>query len=144
MHPNHVTELGGRLSRSGGSEDCIPPGNHLQLNALNLQSSAPMIGDINGYKPHQYLPTARLNRPGWMFDENCLNKGSFSNQTVKRNPPRILEALPSYPQGGNGASKPGNKIVSDRISDKLSSRFNHDDVAEGLPTLVGHARSTTY
>ncbi|KOX78531.1 Osmotic avoidance abnormal protein 3 [Melipona quadrifasciata] len=89
-----------RLSKSGGSEDAIPfGGNHLQLNALNLQSSAPVIGDLDSYKLTQRLPTGRTSRPGWMLEENSTNsKSSLVNQTIKRNPPRILEALPSYPQ----------------------------------------------
>ncbi|CAL7938713.1 unnamed protein product [Xylocopa violacea] len=138
-------ELGSRLSKSGGSEDCIPlGGNHLQLNALNLQTSAPMIGDLDGYRPSQRLLTGQLSRPGWMSEENSLNKGGFLNQTVKKNPPRILEALPSYPQGTNGGLKFGSKSISERISDKLSSRFIQNDADDNLPTLVGHARSPTY
>lgn len=135
-----------RLSKSGGSEDAIPfGGNHLQLNALNLQSSAPVIGDLDSYKLTQRLPTGRTSRPGWMLEENSTNsKSSLVNQTVKRNPPRILEALPSYPQGTNGAFKLGNKSMSDRISDKLSSRFIHNQVDDNHSTLLEHARSPMY
>ncbi|CAK9801024.1 Osmotic avoidance abnormal protein 3 [Anthophora quadrimaculata] len=130
-----------RLSRSGGSEDTIPlGGNHLQLNALNLQTSASVIGDVDSYKPTQRLSTSTLARPGWMLEE----KSSFLNHTTKKNPPRILEALPSYPQGTNGAIKFGNKSISERISDKLSSRFIENEVTENHPTLVGHAHSPTY
>ncbi|KAF3420365.1 hypothetical protein E2986_00290 [Frieseomelitta varia] len=132
-----------RLSKSGGSEDAIPfGGNHLQLNALNLQSSAPVIGDLDSYKLTQRLPTGRISRPGWMLEENSTN--SKSSQTIKRNPPRILEALPSYPQGTNGAFKPGNKSISDRLSDKLSSRFIHNQVDDNHSTLVEHAGSPMY
>ncbi|KOC65073.1 Osmotic avoidance abnormal protein 3 [Habropoda laboriosa] len=138
-------EPASRLSKSGGSEDTIPlGGNHLQLNALNLQISAPVIGDADSYRPSQRLPTSTLARPGWMLDESSLNKSSFLNQTVKKNPPRILEALPSYPQGTNGAIKFGSKSISERISDKLSSRFIENEVTDNHPTLVGHARSPTY
>ncbi|KAG9434603.1 osmotic avoidance abnormal protein 3 isoform X1 [Apis mellifera carnica] len=136
-------ELGNRLSKSGGSEDIIPlGGNHLQLNALNLQTSAPVIGDLNGYRPSQRLSTGRMSRPNWMSEENSTNKISFVNQTIKRNPPRILEALPLYPQGTNGAFK--NKSISERISDKLSSRFIQNEVNDNHSTLVEHARSPMY
>lgn len=140
---NHIAELGNRLSKSGGSEDIIPlGGNHLQLNALNLQTSAPVIGDLNGYRPSQRLSTGRMSRPNWMSEENSTNKISFVNQTIKRNPPRILEALPLYPQGTNGAFK--NKSISERISDKLSSRFIQNEVNDNHSTLVEHARSPMY
>lgn len=119
-------------------------GNHLQLNALNLQVSAPVIGDLDGYKPTQRLSTGRISRPGWILDENSINKGSLLNQTMKRNPPRILEALPSYPQGTNGAFKFGNRSISMRISDKISSRFIHNEAGDNHSTLVEHARSPTY
>ncbi|XP_054009546.1 LOW QUALITY PROTEIN: osmotic avoidance abnormal protein 3-like [Hylaeus anthracinus] len=126
-------EPSNRISRSGGSEDTIPiGGNYLQLNALNLQSSAPVIGEVDSYKPTQRLPTGRYGRPGWMLEEK------------KKNHPRILEALPSYPHGMNGI-KLANRTLSERISDnKLSTRLIHDDVADGRPRLVGHARSPTY
>ncbi|XP_076396060.1 osmotic avoidance abnormal protein 3 isoform X2 [Megachile rotundata] len=121
-----------RISKSGGSEDCIPMGGgHLQLNALNLQTSAPVIGDIDSYKPTQNIPTGRISRPGWMSDDNSLNKGSF----VKKHPPRILEALPSYPQS---AFKFNNKS----ISDKMSSSFIHNGVTDN--PMVGHTDSTMY
>lgn len=77
-----------------------------------------------------------------MLEENSTNKTSFANQTIKRNPPRILEALPLYPQGANGAFK--NKSISERISDKLSSRFIHSEVNDNHATLVEHARSPMY
>ena len=139
-------ELCSRLSKSGGSEDAIPfGGNHLQLNALNLQSSAPVIGDLDSYKLTQRLPTGRISRPGWMLDENSTNSNSsLASQTIKRNPPRILEALPSYPQGTNGAFKLGNKSISDRMSDKLSSRFIHNQVDDSHSTLVEQAGSPMY
>ncbi|XP_043250453.1 osmotic avoidance abnormal protein 3-like [Colletes gigas] len=137
-------ELNNRISRSGGSEDSIPAGgNYLQLNALNLQSSAPVTGDADAYKPTQRLPTGRFTRPGWMAEENSLNKCPFLNM-AKKNPPRILEALPSYPQGTNGTIKFGNKAVSERISEKLSTRLIQNEAVESRPTLVGHARSPTY
>lgn len=131
-------ELCSRLSKSGGSEDAVPfGGNHLQLNALNLQSSAPVIGDLDSYKLTQRLPTGRISRPGWMLEENSTtnSKSSLVNQTIKRNHPRILEALPSYPQGVNGAFKLGNKSISDRIQNQVDD--NHS-------TLVEHAGSPMY
>ncbi|XP_029045056.2 osmotic avoidance abnormal protein 3-like [Osmia bicornis bicornis] len=132
-------ELNNRISKSGGSEDCIPIGaGHLQLNALNLQTSTPVIGEMDNYKPSQNLPTGRTSRPGWMAEENSLNKSSFHNQTVKKHPPRILEALPSYPQS---ALKFENKSISDRISDKISSRFN--EVADNR-SMVGQTGSPMY
>ncbi|XP_031834045.1 osmotic avoidance abnormal protein 3 isoform X2 [Nomia melanderi] len=129
-----------RISRSGGSEDFIPlGGNYQQLNALNLQSSAPVIGEVDSYKPTPHLPMSRFGRPGWLLEENSMTKGLFPS-AIKRNPPRILEALPSYPQGTNGGIKFGNKI----LSDKLSSRLIENEADGNRPTLVGHTRSPTY
>lgn len=146
---NRVVEPGSRLSRSVGSEESVPfGGNRLQLNALNLQSSAPVIGDLDGYRPTQRLPTGRTSRPGCTLEENSINnKSCLVNQAIKRNPPRILEALPSQRnlQGTNlGAFKFGNRATSDRISDKLSSAFVRDQADDDRSTLVEHARSPTY
>ncbi|KAI4473320.1 hypothetical protein M0802_016185 [Mischocyttarus mexicanus] len=74
-------EIGSRLSKSGGSEDTTTPvNNYLQLNALNLQSSAPVITESTGYKPSQHpaLP-GHLTRNAWTFEDNPINKtyGSF-------------------------------------------------------------------
>lgn len=93
----NVTEPGNRLSRSGGSEDSTPiggGGNYLQLNALNLQSSAPMLGE-NNYSPNQHRS---VKRGGWVYDELPKRPtfNSFMNST-KKPPPRILEALHLYP-----------------------------------------------
>ncbi|KYQ50428.1 Osmotic avoidance abnormal protein 3 [Trachymyrmex zeteki] len=89
-------EPGNRLSRSGGSEDSGPIASgsgYLQLNALNLQSSAPMF-DENNYSPNE---RRSVIRGGWIYDEpNHSTYNSFVN-TKKKLPPRILEALPSYP-----------------------------------------------
>ncbi|XP_050491691.1 osmotic avoidance abnormal protein 3-like isoform X2 [Bombus huntii] len=141
-------EPGSRLSRSVGSEESVPfGGNRLQLNALNLQSSAPVIGDLDGYRPTQRLPTGRTSRPGCTLEENSINnKSCLVNQAIKRNPPRILEALPSQRNlhGTNVAFKFGNKATSDRISDKLSSAFVRDQADDDRSTLVEHARSPTY
>lgn len=87
------------MSRSGGSEDSgliAGSSGYLQLNALNLQSSAP-IGESN-YSPNQHRSTIR---GGWMYDEqpNQPTYNCFINNT-KKPPPRILEALPSYPHDG--------------------------------------------
>jgi len=92
-------EPGNRLSRSGGSEDSMPimaGSGYLQLNALNLQSSAPVLGD-NNYNPSQRRSAIR---GGWVCDEQPRKPiyNSFVN-SARKQPPRILEALPSYPQG---------------------------------------------
>ncbi|XP_018050517.1 PREDICTED: osmotic avoidance abnormal protein 3-like [Atta colombica] len=89
-------EPGNRLSKSGGSEDSGPIASgsgYLQLNALNLQSSAPF--NENNYSPNQ---RTSVIRGGWIYDEqpNHSMYNSFVN-TKKKPPPRILEALPSYP-----------------------------------------------
>ncbi|EGI57498.1 Osmotic avoidance abnormal protein 3, partial [Acromyrmex echinatior] len=70
---------------------------YLQLNALNLQSSAPMFNE-NNYSPNQ---RRSVIRGGWVYDEqpNHSTYNSFVN-TRKKPPPRILEALPSYPHDG--------------------------------------------
>lgn len=92
----NVAEPENRLSRSGGSEDSGPIASnsgYLQLNALNLQSSTPILGE-------RYSPNQRRSaiRGGWVCDEqpNRPIYNSFIN-TMKKPPPRILEALPSYP-----------------------------------------------
>lgn len=90
----NISEPGNRLSRSGGSEDSMPiagSGGHLQLNALNLQSSAPVLGD----SPNLRKSTIR---GGWVHDEQS-NRSIYNTfiNTTKKPPPRILEALPSYP-----------------------------------------------
>lgn len=97
LNDTNITEPGNRLSRSGGSEDLGPiagGSGYLQLNALNLQSSAPMLGESN-YSPNQRRSAIR---GGWVYDEqpNRSTYNSFVN-TTKKPPPRILEALPSYP-----------------------------------------------
>lgn len=93
----NILEPGNRLSRSGGSEDSMPiagNGGYLQLNALNLQSSAPVLGDSN-YSPNLRKSTIR---GGWVHDEQS-NRSTYNTfiNTTKKPPPRILEALPSYP-----------------------------------------------
>jgi len=85
------------LSRSGGSEDSEPTTNgsgYLQLNALNLQSSTPMLGE-SGYISNQRRSAIRS---GWVYDKQ-LNQPTYNSfvNTTKKPPPRILEALPSYP-----------------------------------------------
>ncbi|XP_078042937.1 osmotic avoidance abnormal protein 3 isoform X1 [Augochlora pura] len=133
-----------RISRSGGSEESIPMGSsYLQLNALNLQSSAPVIGDMDAYKPTPRLPMSRFGKPSWMLEDASMTRGLYPT-AVKRNPPRILEALPAYPQGTNGGIKFGNKPVPERITDKLSTRLIQNEASENRPALVGHARSPTY
>ncbi|XP_043496897.1 osmotic avoidance abnormal protein 3-like [Polistes fuscatus] len=118
-------EIGSRLSKSGGSEDTTTPANnYLQLNALNLQSSAPAITESTGYKPSQHLPLpGNLTKNAWTFEDNPTNKtyGSFVTNT-RKNPPRILEALPSYPQG-NG------QIINTpfHFNGKINSRLNSNE-----------------
>ncbi|KAL6267315.1 hypothetical protein P5V15_000390 [Pogonomyrmex californicus] len=94
-------EPGNRLSKSGGSEDSMPiagGSGYLQLNALNLQSSAPVFGE-NNYSPNQRMSAIR---DGWVHDERPDRPiyNTFVN-TTKKPPPRILEALPSYPHAGS-------------------------------------------
>ncbi|XP_036141223.1 osmotic avoidance abnormal protein 3 isoform X2 [Monomorium pharaonis] len=98
-------EPGNRLSRSGGSEDLGPiagGNNYLQLNALNLQSTAPMISECS-YRPNQ----SSTVRSGWVYDEqpNRPIHNSFIN-TIKKPPPRILEALPSHPHDSKPFKSP--------------------------------------
>lgn len=104
----NITEPGNRQSRSGGSEDSGPiagGSGYLQLNALNLQSSAPMRGESN-YSPNQCRSAIR---GGWVYDEQP-NRPTYNTtyntfiNTTKKPPPRILEALPSYPHD-NALSK---------------------------------------
>lgn len=141
LYSNNVIEPSNRISRSGGSEDSIPVGgNYLQLNALNLQTSAP-ISEVDSYKPTQRLPTGRFSRPSWVSEEN--NKSSFAS-AVRRNPPRILEALPSYPQGANGSIKFGITSIQEKMNDKVSTRLLHNETVDRCPPLLGPARSPTY
>ncbi|KAL2747090.1 osmotic avoidance abnormal protein 3-like isoform X2 [Vespula maculifrons] len=120
-------EIGNRLSKSGGSEDTTLPinNNYLQLNALNLQSSAPVISESNVYKPSQHPRPVHghSTRHAWTIDDNPTNRtyGSFVTN-MKKNPPRILEALPSYPQG-NG------QLVNNpfRFNERIPSRFDQND-----------------
>lgn len=99
-HYVNIPEPGGRLSKSGGSEDGVPIGSsYLQLNALNLQTSAPMLNEIDNYSPSQRQ--SRMTRGNWVSpDDNSPNRtsNSFVNLT-KKHLPRILEALPSHSNG---------------------------------------------
>ncbi|XP_047343754.1 kinesin-like protein KIN-14E isoform X5 [Vespa velutina] len=120
-------EIGNRLSKSGGSEDTTTPSNnnYLQLNALNLQTSAPVITESNVYKPSQHPITVHghSTRYAWTIDDNPTNRTYGSLLTnMKKNPPRILEALPSYPQG-NG------QLVNNpfRFNERIPSRFDQND-----------------
>ncbi|KAG7200738.1 hypothetical protein KM043_001287 [Ampulex compressa] len=121
-------ETSSRLSKSGGSEDSAPVGsNYLQLNALNLQSSAPVLAEVEGYRPSQRQATSRLGKIGWVFDENPSSKtyATFVNHS-RRNPPRILAALPSYPHGRTSL-RVIDKSSSEKIADRITSRLMHDE-----------------
>ncbi|XP_043268635.1 osmotic avoidance abnormal protein 3-like [Venturia canescens] len=95
-------EKSGRLSKSGGSEDFQSGVNGLQLSALNLQSSTPTINEI--MSGSTLLKHAIGRQPpnrgigSWITDENSSTR-SGSYGSVKKVPPRILEALPAYPIG---------------------------------------------
>ncbi|XP_033220009.1 osmotic avoidance abnormal protein 3-like [Belonocnema kinseyi] len=96
-------DSGGRISKSGGSEDLSPimGGNsHAQLSALNLQTSTSATSENNYPIQTQRLPIGRPT--GWLIDENAGKSTTYSSvSTLKKNPPRILEALPSYPLGNS-------------------------------------------
>ncbi|XP_014467404.1 PREDICTED: osmotic avoidance abnormal protein 3-like [Dinoponera quadriceps] len=145
---NKNFELGSRLSRSGGSEDAAPiAGGYLQLNALNLQSSAPVLGEISSgsYSPNQRRSAIR---GGWV-DEQLPNRtyNSFVG-TVKKPPPRILEALPSYPQGNAPFKSSVGETTLKGISERgLPSRLIHDNddySNRHHPFHIGHPISPTY
>ncbi|GAB1861937.1 Kinesin-like protein [Camponotus japonicus] len=138
-------EPGNRLSRSGGSEDSMPiagSGGHLQLNALNLQSSAPVLGD----SPNLRKSTIR---GGWVHDEQSNRPiyNTFIN-TTKKPPPRILEALPSYPHDDVPSKSPVRlgkeelKISERGVPPKLLC--NNDTFSCHHPFHVEHACSPTY
>ncbi|XP_070171033.1 osmotic avoidance abnormal protein 3 [Polyergus mexicanus] len=146
-------EPGNRLSRSGGSEDSMPiagSGGYLQLNALNLQSSAPVLGNSN-YSPNQRRSAIR---GGWVHDEQPTRPiyNTFIN-TTKKPPPRILEALPSYPhddvmifdRSPVRLSKEELKMSDNerKVSSRLLDR-NNDTFACHHPFHVEHACSPTY
>ncbi|XP_072750059.1 osmotic avoidance abnormal protein 3 [Anoplolepis gracilipes] len=141
-------EPGNRLSRSGGSEDSmsiVGSGGYLQLNALNLQSSAPILGD-NSHSPNQRRSTIR---GGWVHDEqpNRPIYNTFINST-KKPPPRILEALPSYPHDDVHFKSPIHLGKEDlKMSEQgVPSRLlrNNDTFACRHPFHVEHACSPTY
>ncbi|XP_011875631.1 PREDICTED: osmotic avoidance abnormal protein 3-like [Vollenhovia emeryi] len=142
-------EPGNRLSRSGGSEDSGPiagGSGYLQLNALNLQSSAPMFGESN-YSPNQRRSAIR---GGWVYDEqpNRPSYNSFINNT-KKPPPRILEALPSYPHDGTPFKSPVHlkEMELEEMSERgLPSRLlrSNDNFTRHHPFHVERACSPTY
>lgn len=140
-------EPGSRLSRSGGSEDAMPiagGSGYLQLNALNLQSSAPVLGESSSYSPSQRRSAIR---GGWVTDESS-KPNSFVNN-AKKLPPRILEALPSYPQDTasfKSPFKPGPGAGLKRTFDKgpSDSLHNNDTFSGHHPFHIGHACSPTY
>ncbi|XP_020711894.2 osmotic avoidance abnormal protein 3-like [Athalia rosae] len=101
-------EYTGRQSKSGGSgESGIGANSYLQLNALNLQSSAPPIpasistdSASKQFSNSQFFGRTALSC-NWLLDD-VNSKPIDSNQgsatiELKKMPPRILEALPSYP-----------------------------------------------
>ncbi|XP_066581375.1 osmotic avoidance abnormal protein 3-like [Prorops nasuta] len=132
-------EPGSRISKSGGSEENLPLGN-LQLNALNLQSSTPVLGsgEISN-KILQRQSTCRLPIGGWLLEDN--NSASKFATTLKKNPPRLLEALPSYPQNGTTGAKLPYRLTERNFP---SSRISPDEtITEYQRIRVGHARSPT-
>ncbi|XP_057340953.1 osmotic avoidance abnormal protein 3-like [Microplitis mediator] len=93
-------EASGRLSKSGGSDDS--GSGYLQLNALNLQGSAPIISDIPGKIPIQPIAIKTVRPVGafnaWLVQDNPGKSPPAGLTSLRKNPPpRILEALPSYP-----------------------------------------------
>ena len=92
---------------------------HAQLSALNLQTSTSVISETN-------YQTQRLSigRPtGWLTDENAGKSTTYTNiPALKKNPPRILEALPSYPLGN-----------SFTLPSHLKDRTSQEDVTYHTP-----------
>ncbi|XP_044594577.1 osmotic avoidance abnormal protein 3-like isoform X2 [Cotesia glomerata] len=95
-------EASGRISKSGGSDDSAS--GYLQLNALNLQGSAPSISEVPGKIPIQPIAIKTVRPVGafnaWLVQDNPdKSPGTPPALTSlkKHPPPRILEALPSYP-----------------------------------------------
>ncbi|XP_034952059.1 osmotic avoidance abnormal protein 3-like [Chelonus insularis] len=104
-------ETNGRLSKSGGSDDSSS--GYQQLNSLNLQGSAPTISELSTKIP---LKSLNSGRPVGAFNawttpdatkplHSPLNSTSLSS-VKKIPPPRILEALPSYPLGSPESRTP--------------------------------------
>ncbi|CAD6213925.1 GSCOCG00012821001-RA-CDS [Cotesia congregata] len=97
-----IIEASGRISKSGGSDDSAS--GYLQLNALNLQGSAPSISEVPGKIPIQPIAIKTVRPVGafnaWLVQDNPgKSPGTPPALTSlkKHPPPRILEALPSYP-----------------------------------------------
>lgn len=142
-------EPGNRLSRSGGSEDSGPIASgsgYLQLNALNLQSSTPMLGE-SSYSINQHKPAIR---GGWIYDEEP-NRPTYNSfiSIAKKPPPRILEALPSYPHDGTPFKSPvrfKEMALKEMSQRELPSKLvqNNDNFAHHHPFHVEHACSPTY
>ncbi|XP_015118817.1 osmotic avoidance abnormal protein 3 isoform X2 [Diachasma alloeum] len=85
-------ETNGRLSKSGGSDDST--NSYLQLNALNLQTSAPTV-ETPGKVPAHLAggrPIGSFN--AWLVQDTAP-RSMLSSSHSKKIPPRILEALPS-------------------------------------------------
>ncbi|KAG8035349.1 hypothetical protein G9C98_006795 [Cotesia typhae] len=102
---NRIDELLARAREAktfGGSDDSVS--GYLQLNALNLQGSAPSISEIPGKIPIQPIAIKTVRPVGafnaWLVQDNPgKSPGTPPPLTSlkKHPPPRILEALPSYP-----------------------------------------------
>ncbi|XP_011688456.1 PREDICTED: uncharacterized protein LOC105450360 [Wasmannia auropunctata] len=147
--PTLEMEPGNRLSRSGGSEDSGPIASgsgYLQLNALNLQSSTPMLGE-SSYSINQHKPAIR---GGWIYDEEP-NRPTYNSfiSIAKKPPPRILEALPSYPHDGTPFKSPvrfKEMALKEMSQRELPSKLvqNNDNFAHHHPFHVEHACSPTY
>ncbi|KAK0165175.1 hypothetical protein PV328_003719 [Microctonus aethiopoides] len=93
----------GRISKSGGTDESA--NGYVQMNVANLQGSAPTISDVNGKIPGQFMTSRHPDRPvgafnAWLSHDNSAKLShNLGTNAVKKipPPPRILEALPSYP-----------------------------------------------
>ncbi|KAK0183234.1 hypothetical protein PV327_001294 [Microctonus hyperodae] len=96
-------DTNGRISKSGGTDESA--NGYVQMNVVNLQGSAPAISDVNGKIPGQFMTLRHPDRPvgafnAWLSHDNSTNLShNLGTNAVKKipPPPRILEALPSYP-----------------------------------------------
>ncbi|XP_023287715.1 osmotic avoidance abnormal protein 3 [Orussus abietinus] len=134
-----------RLSKSGGSDDGMAnPGVSSHFNALNLQTTVPLIGDVvlrsssrlqNNFSINGVNGVNGVNGTGgndWQEDPRS------GHAIPRKNPPRILQALPSYPIGSVVR-------IPSRIAEKtLSKVISQDDGRlPGRAYHGHHARSPT-
>lgn len=96
-------DTNGRISKSGGTDESA--NGYVQMNVVNLQGSAPAISDVNEKIPGQFMTLRHPDRPvgafnAWLSHDNSAKLShNLGTNAVKKipPPPRILEALPSYP-----------------------------------------------